>query len=171
MNHRPAVDDTRVVDDLEQPRLHVELDLDGFHLVFLLVLVVAAFTTIVLLIIAVAVLVLVLLVKEVVEESVARSVAGGLLEQIYLETRRGLELQSQGGARAKVKEVTLEAIETEHASTRAAPEAGYYAGVALFMQGKRDMAALKLEQSLLLLDAEGNPLDTGSGNCPIGPPE
>jgi hypothetical protein len=34
-----------------------------------------------------------------------------------------------------------------------------------------DMAALKLEQSLLLLDAEGNALDTGEGNCPIGPPE
>ncbi|MEE8438527.1 MAG: hypothetical protein V3S07_02985 [Micropepsaceae bacterium] len=34
-----------------------------------------------------------------------------------------------------------------------------------------DMAALKLEQSLLLLDADGNALDTGSGNCPIGPPE
>lgn len=38
---------------------------------------------------------------------------------------------------------TFEAIETEHASARAAPEAGYYAGVALFMKGKRDMAALK----------------------------
>ncbi len=34
-----------------------------------------------------------------------------------------------------------------------------------------DMAALKLEQSLLLLDADGEPLDTGSGNCPIAPPD
>jgi hypothetical protein len=34
-----------------------------------------------------------------------------------------------------------------------------------------DMAALKLEQSLLLLNAEGNALDTGSGNCPIAPPD
>jgi len=34
-----------------------------------------------------------------------------------------------------------------------------------------DMAALKLEQSLLLLDADGNALDTGEGNCPIPPPE
>jgi len=34
-----------------------------------------------------------------------------------------------------------------------------------------DMAALKLEQSLLLLDAEGHALDTGSGNCPIAPPD
>jgi hypothetical protein len=34
-----------------------------------------------------------------------------------------------------------------------------------------DMAALKLEQSLLLLDNDGNPVDTGSGNCPIAAPE
>jgi hypothetical protein len=37
----------------------------------------------------------------------AASVEGDLLERIYLETRRGLELASQGGARAKVKEVEL----------------------------------------------------------------
>ena len=37
----------------------------------------------------------------------ARSADGDLLEQIFLETRRGLELQSQGGARAKVKQVEL----------------------------------------------------------------
>ena len=41
--------------------------------------------------------------------------AGDLLEQSYLETRRGLELQSQGGARAKVKEVALDSLETEAA--------------------------------------------------------
>ena len=34
-----------------------------------------------------------------------------------------------------------------------------------------DMAALKLEQSLLLLDSAGEPVDTGEGNCPIPPPE
>jgi len=34
-----------------------------------------------------------------------------------------------------------------------------------------DTAALKLEQSLLLLDTDGNPVDTGAGNCPIPPPE
>jgi hypothetical protein len=45
----------------------------------------------------------------------ARSVAGDLLEQIYLETRRGLDLQSQGGARAKVKNVELVALEAEPA--------------------------------------------------------
>jgi len=34
-----------------------------------------------------------------------------------------------------------------------------------------DMAALKLEQSLLLLDSNGDALDTGEGNCPIPQPE
>ena len=34
-----------------------------------------------------------------------------------------------------------------------------------------DMAALKLEQSLLLLNADGEALDTGEGNCPIPRPE
>jgi hypothetical protein len=37
----------------------------------------------------------------------ARSADGDLLEQIFLETRRGLELQSQGGARVRVKQVEL----------------------------------------------------------------
>ena len=32
-----------------------------------------------------------------------------------------------------------------------------------------DAAALKLEQSLLLLDEAGDPVDTGSGNCPVRP--
>jgi hypothetical protein len=36
-----------------------------------------------------------------------RSVSGALLTDIYLETRRSLELENQGGARAKVKEVTI----------------------------------------------------------------
>ena len=49
---------------------------------------------------------------ERIYDTLAQSVAGDLLEQIYLETRRGLELQSQGGARAKVKEVALDALET-----------------------------------------------------------
>jgi hypothetical protein len=53
--------------------------------------------------------------EERIYDTLAKSAAGNLLEQIYLETRRGLELQSQGGARAKVKEVTLEGIESEPA--------------------------------------------------------
>jgi hypothetical protein len=36
-----------------------------------------------------------------------QSVAGDLLTDIYLETRRSLELENQGGARAKVKAVTI----------------------------------------------------------------
>ena len=42
-----------------------------------------------------------------------RSVVGDLLTDIYLETRRGLELANQGGARAKVKEIELTEIEVE----------------------------------------------------------
>jgi len=37
----------------------------------------------------------------------AKSVSGDLLTQIYLETRRSLELKKQGGARVKVKKVEL----------------------------------------------------------------
>ena len=36
-----------------------------------------------------------------------------LLTQVYLETRRGLELANQGGARAKVKEIDLVELEAE----------------------------------------------------------
>jgi hypothetical protein len=44
---------------------------------------------------------------EQIYDTLNRSVAGDLLERIYLETRRGLELANQGGARAKVKDVRL----------------------------------------------------------------
>jgi len=43
-----------------------------------------------------------------------RSVTGDLLTQTYLETRRGLELASQGGARAKVKELELIDVSVQH---------------------------------------------------------
>ncbi len=42
-----------------------------------------------------------------------RSVSGDLLTQIYLETRRGLELASQGGARAKMKELDVAEVEAQ----------------------------------------------------------
>jgi hypothetical protein len=45
--------------------------------------------------------------EETIYDVLDRSVAGDLLTRIYLETRRGLELQSQGGARAKVKQIEL----------------------------------------------------------------
>ena len=45
--------------------------------------------------------------EEHIYDVLDRSVSGDLLTDIYLETRRGLELASQGGARAKVKEVEM----------------------------------------------------------------
>jgi len=44
-------------------------------------------------------------------DTLERSVTGGLLTEIYLETRRSLELANQGGARAKVQSVELQDIE------------------------------------------------------------
>jgi len=44
-------------------------------------------------------------------DTLERSVGGDLLTDIYLETRRSLELVSQGGARAKVQSVEMQAIE------------------------------------------------------------
>ena len=51
-----------------------------------------------------------------------QSVEGDLLTQIYLETRRGLELASQGGARAKVKTIELTEL-----TTRPSDDAGFVA--------------------------------------------
>jgi hypothetical protein len=45
--------------------------------------------------------------EEQVYDILGRSVEGDLLEEIYLETRRGLELANQGGARARVKAIEL----------------------------------------------------------------
>ena len=42
-----------------------------------------------------------------------QSVSGDLLADIYLETRRGLELANQGGARAKVKSIELDELDIE----------------------------------------------------------
>ena len=46
-----------------------------------------------------------------VYDTLERSVSGDLLTDIYLETRRSLELANQGGARAKVQSVELQAID------------------------------------------------------------
>jgi hypothetical protein len=46
--------------------------------------------------------------EEVIYVVLARSAAGDLLTDVYLEARRGLELASQGGARVKVKEVEVQ---------------------------------------------------------------
>ena len=41
----------------------------------------------------------------------ARSVSGELLTDIFLETKRSLVLANQGGAQAKVKDVSLQKVE------------------------------------------------------------
>jgi hypothetical protein len=53
--------------------------------------------------------------EETIYDLLAKSADGDLLEQIYLETRRGLELQSQGGARARVETVELIEVDAESA--------------------------------------------------------
>ena len=45
--------------------------------------------------------------EEVIYASLENTVSGDLLTEIYLETRRSLELENQGGARAKVKDVEI----------------------------------------------------------------
>ena len=50
--------------------------------------------------------------ESVIYDTLERSASGELLAQIYLETRKGLELQSQGGARVKVKNVEVLNIST-----------------------------------------------------------
>jgi hypothetical protein len=58
--------------------------------------------------------------ESVIYDSLERSVTGELLTDTYLETRRSLELENQGGARAKVTEV--ERVESSH--TPLAPGVG-----------------------------------------------
>ena len=48
--------------------------------------------------------------ESAIYDTLERSVAGNLLTEIYLETQRSLELTNQGGARAKVKSVEMQAI-------------------------------------------------------------
>jgi hypothetical protein len=50
--------------------------------------------------------------EDIIYDTLEHSVAGELLTDIYLETRRSLELENQGGARAKVKSVEM--IESSH---------------------------------------------------------
>ena len=45
--------------------------------------------------------------ESVVYDRLAQSVAGDLLEDVYLQTRRSIELENQGGARVKVDQVEL----------------------------------------------------------------
>ena len=45
--------------------------------------------------------------EETVYDVLARSVTGDLLNDVYLETRKGLELANQGGAQVKVKDIEM----------------------------------------------------------------
>ena len=60
--------------------------------------------------------------EEDIYDVLEKSVEGDLLAEIYLETRRGLELANQGGARAKVKD-----IEVVDLSTRSGENGGFIA--------------------------------------------
>jgi len=55
--------------------------------------------------------------EERIYDTLARSVDGDLLTEVYLETRRGLELASQGGARARVNEVELLTLAMERSGS------------------------------------------------------
>ena len=50
--------------------------------------------------------------EEKIYDVLAQSVSGDLLNDVYLETRNGLELANQGGAQVKVK--NIEMLETRH---------------------------------------------------------
>ena len=50
--------------------------------------------------------------ESVIYDSLARSVTGELLTDTCLETRRSLELENQGGTRAKAKDVEI--VESHH---------------------------------------------------------
>ena len=49
--------------------------------------------------------------ESTIYDTLKRSATGDLLTKIYLETRQALELQNQGGARVKVKEVGVDSVE------------------------------------------------------------
>ena len=46
--------------------------------------------------------------EEAIYDTLSMSTTGSLLSKVYLETRKSLELQSQGGARVKVKKVEIQ---------------------------------------------------------------
>ncbi|GAB3529723.1 hypothetical protein [Photobacterium alginatilyticum] len=64
-------------------------------------------------------------------DTLSSSVTGDLLTDIYLETRRGLELVNQGGARAKVKAVEVQSV----VLSEAAQGEGFQADVSWIVKG------------------------------------
>jgi hypothetical protein len=55
--------------------------------------------------------------EEVVFDRLAQSLSGDVLEQVYLEMRRGLRLENQGGARVRVRDVELTHLVFDEAPT------------------------------------------------------
>ncbi len=53
--------------------------------------------------------------ESAIYDTLEKSVAGDLLTEIYLETRRSLEIENQGGARAKVKQIEM--LDSTHDSS------------------------------------------------------
>jgi hypothetical protein len=53
--------------------------------------------------------------EEVVFDRLAQSLSGDVLERVYLEMRKGLRLENQGGARVRVREVELLEVTPEDA--------------------------------------------------------
>jgi hypothetical protein len=51
--------------------------------------------------------------ESLVYDRLAVSITGELLTDVYLQTRQGIELENQGGARVQVKEVNIESMEAE----------------------------------------------------------
>jgi hypothetical protein len=54
--------------------------------------------------------------EEVVFDRLEQSLAGDILEQVYLEMRQGLRLENQGGARVRVREVDVVGVSPEEPS-------------------------------------------------------
>jgi hypothetical protein len=55
---------------------------------------------------------------EQIYDVLSLSISGDLLSNIYLETKRGLVLENQGGARAKVQDIELSDIQISEANMK-----------------------------------------------------
>ena len=50
--------------------------------------------------------------ESLIYDRLSRSIAGDLLPEVYLETRRSMQVRNQGGLRISVKEVTVSELES-----------------------------------------------------------
>jgi hypothetical protein len=55
--------------------------------------------------------------ESLVYDRLAQSITGDLLTDIYLQVRRGMELENQGGARVKIDDVQMLEVDEEKEST------------------------------------------------------